>query len=245
MTAPGDLTALVDATWPPARRETCGPFQVNLSPGGGKRVTAAVLDGGVATPADLDAADAAMRQAGQTPLYRVLPGQEALDTALAGRGFARVDDTVLCSAPLAPLLAIERPRVSVFDIWPPLAIMDEIWEHAGIGADRRAVMDRCTCPHAGLMGRVEDRAAGVGFVALQGATAMVHALETVPQFRRKGVARRMMGQAAVWANRHGADRLSVLVTAANTDARAFYAALGMTETGGYHYRIKLKEEAHG
>lgn len=238
--AASDWSDVLEATWPAARQADCGPFRLNFSPGGGKRVTAALLTGDAATPADLDAADAAMTAANQTPLYRALPEQGTLDAALDARGFARVDDTVLCTTPLAPLLAIERPSVTAFDIWPPLAIMAEIWDQSGIGPDRRAVMARCTVPHTTLMGRIEDRAAGVGFVALHGQTAMVHALETLPAFRRKGVARRLMGQAAHWANAHGATDLAVLVTAANATGRAFYSSLGMDERPGYHYRIRQR-----
>ena len=73
---------------------------------------------------------------------------------------------------------------------------------------------------------------------MYGDTAMLHALEILSHQRRKGVGVWMMRQAAYWAAEQGATELAVLCTRANKGANALYGGLGMTQAGGYHYRIK-------
>jgi GNAT superfamily N-acetyltransferase len=223
----------LSATWPAASVRETGGFLIREGLGGGKRVSAATATGDTW---DIDAAIAAMRALGQTPLFMIREGDDALDADLAVRGFAGADPTQLYAAP-AMSLAAEVPRLTVFDIREPLAVMLEIWTEAEIGPARQAVMHRAPDPKTALFGRVGNRPAGVGFVALDGDVAMVHALELRPEARRRGLGRHMMHHAATWAVRHGATHLALAVTRANTGANALYASLGMAVVGGYHYRI--------
>lgn len=236
MTGPGPLDAALEATWPAAETASEGPFTLRFSEGGGQRVTAATLTGPDATPMETDAAIAAMRARGQVPLFRVRDGQEAFDADLAARGYAIVDPTLFLAAPLAPLAARAVPKVTAYDIWPPLAIQREIWSEGGIGPDRVAVMARVAGPRTALFGRNDARPAATGFLALHDGIAMVHALEVRPAHRQHGLAAHLMAHAARWAQARGAETLAVAVTEANAPARALYAALGMAETGRYHYR---------
>ena len=67
---------------------------------------------------------------------------------------------------------------------------------------------------------------------------MVHALEILPQQRRKGVGALAMRHAAIWALSQTAAHMSVIYTKENKAANALYASLKMRLVGGYHYRIK-------
>lgn len=222
------------ATWPPVSQRALGPVTLRDGAGGGKRVSAASLDGPF-DPAAIDRASAAMRAAGQAPLYRVRSDQTDLDAHLAAQGFALVDPTMFLSARVAALAAPPRP-ISLFGLWPPLAIQSQIWAEAGIGPARRAVMDRVAGPKAAFVARVNNRAAGAAFAALHDTTAMLHALEILPGARRQGVGRLMVTGIAHWAQTQGADTLALAVTEANAPARALYTSLGMDHAGGYHYR---------
>ena len=104
------------------------------------------------------------------------------------------------------------PPVSCFDIWPPLAVQDEIWTQGGIGPERRAIMDRAGGPKTSLFGRINDRPAGTAFIAIHDGLAMLHALEIAGPARRKGLARLMVRAGAAWARDHGARLFTVLVT---------------------------------
>ncbi|MCB2127635.1 MAG: GNAT family N-acetyltransferase [Rhodobacteraceae bacterium] len=229
-----DLFAVTEATWPAAAFHIAGGFRVREGAGGGQRVSAATAETGW-SEADIDAAEGAQRALGQSPLFMIRPADGPLDTALARRGYAIKDPVNLFDAPVGALLG-DAPRLSAFAIWPPLAIMRDIWAEGGIGPERVAVMGRAKGPKTAILGRINDRASGVAFVALHGETAMLHALHVVPGQRRQGSAVNMMRMAAKWAQDHGAKRFSVLVTKANQGANALYSSLGMQVVGEYHYR---------
>ena len=231
---PSGLLAAMEATWPPAARRPLGPVLLREGRGGGQRVSAATVE----APWDgaaLDAAEAAMRALGQTPLFQLRQGEAALDAELAGRGYRIVDPVVIMAAPLAALPP-GPDSMAAFAHWPPLQIAVEIWAAAGIGPGRLAVMDRVQGPKAAILGRSRDRPSGTCFVARAGETAVLQALDVVPAMRRQGSGRDLVLAAAEWARGAGADRLALAVTQANAPARALYASLGLQAVGQYHYR---------
>lgn len=229
---PATLAEVMEATWPPASRRSLGPFTLREGAGGGKRVSAASLEGRF-TDTDLDAVEAAMAE----PLMLVRAGEPDLDAALETRGWRIVDPVVAYAAPVADLAAA-LPDLTAFPHWPPLEIARSIWAEGGIGPARLAVMDRVTGPKAALLGRIDDRPAGVAFVACHGGEAMVHALEVRASQRKQGMGAQLLTAAANWAAEQGAARLSLVVTRQNAAARALYARLGMEVVGEYHYRMK-------
>ena len=232
-----DLPALTEATWPPAAARRLGPWTIRDGQGGGQRVSATTLHGPFADT-DIEQAEAAMTALGQPALFQVWPGQTALDEALAARGYRIKDPVIAYAAPVAALVDPDLPPLAAFAHWPPLGIAHAIWDEAGIGPARRAVMGRVTGPKTAILGRTGDRAAGVAFAACHGRSAMLHALEVSPALRRQGTAHNIMRGAAAWAQDQGAETLFLLVTEANTAARNLYAFLGMQPVGEYHYRSK-------
>lgn len=222
-----DLFEVLEATWPPASSQRLGPFRRRDGAGGGKRVSATVLEGAFT--------EAALEALGPEPLFQVRPGQAALDRALDRRGYALIDPTILMAAPAADL-AEAPPRVFLLGCFPPLAIMRNLWAAAHTGPERLAVMDRVQGVKQSFIIRHTDSPAGVGFVAIHKGTAMLHALHVEPAFRRQGVARMAVRAMAHWALQNGATRFALAVTQANTAARALYSDLGMVDAGSYHYR---------
>lgn len=234
-----DLTTLfeaLDATWPAAASVDAGPWVLREGRGGGKRVSAATARGDWRED-DLSAAEKSMTLMGQTPLFMIRPGEDALDAALSARRYALIDPVQLWVAPIDRLTDLKLPRVTAFAIWEPLAIMRELWAAGGIGTARQRIMERAALPKTGLLGRVSDKPAGAGFCAVHGQTAMVHALEIAPDHRQKGLGGWMMRCAALWAADQGATRIAVAATEANIGANALYATLKMEVAGHYHYRI--------
>lgn len=237
-----ELYDVTEATWPPADCRRIGPVTLRDGAGGGKRVSAATAAAGWST-ASLAESEGAMMARGQTPLFMIRAGEEALDSALDARGYGIIDPVSLWLCPLGRLTDTPVPRVTAFAIWEPLAIMREIWARGGIGPDRVAVMERAAMPKTGLFGRADDKAAGAGYCGLSGGTAMVHALEIQPEHRGKGLGKWMMRCAAFWAQAQGGTHMAVLCTQANAAANGLYASLGMEVVGQYHYRIKTKDTA--
>ncbi|MEL6595530.1 MAG: GNAT family N-acetyltransferase [Pseudomonadota bacterium] len=225
------LLEVLEATWPPTSTKQIGGWTIRDGAGGGKRVSAATGSG------DIAVAEAAM----ETPLFQ-MRGDQPEDAALEAAGYARIDPTTLYVATVETLATDMPPSVTTFEVWEPLQIMHEIWAEGGIGPARLSVMARVTGPKTGLFGRIDNRPAGAGFVAIHDRIAMVHALEVLDQHRRKGLGLYMMRQAAFWAQRHGATHLALAVTEANQAANTLYAGLGLTPVGGYHYRSKKQEQ---
>lgn len=237
MLDPRVLTEVMEATWPPAAQTRQGPFLLRDGRGGGKRVSAATVEAAWDGPM-LAAAEAAMERSGQDPLFLIRRGDEALDRALADRGYAVIDPVVAYAAEVGPLAGAGPKRMTTFPHWPPMEITKALWAEGGIGPARLAVMDRVGGEKCSILGRVSDRAAGVAFVARHGRHAMLHALEVAPDYRRQGSAQNILRAAAQWAQAQKADILSLVVTTGNEPARRLYASLGMAEAGHYHYRQK-------
>lgn len=225
----------IDATWPAAARVNAGPWLLREGRGGGKRVSAATAAGPWHED-DLGAAENAMRLMGQPPLFMIRPEDDALDTALARRGYTKVDPVQVWSAPITNMTDLRLPRVTAFAIWEPLAIMRELWAAGGIGPARLRVMNRVKGPRTGLFGRVSDRPAGAGFCAIHNRIAMVHALEIAPEHRQKGLGGWMLRCAALWAEQQGATEIALAATTENAAANALYTTLKMQVVGHYHYR---------
>ncbi|WP_299607485.1 GNAT family N-acetyltransferase [uncultured Tateyamaria sp.] len=232
MIRPGAFYAAIDGTWPAADIMCAGPWTIRNGQGGGKRVSAATAEEPVV---DLTQAEDAMRAIGQSPLFMVRQGEEALDRLLDTNGYTIVDPTNGYIAPVDKLTDVPIPRVTAFAIWEPLAIMEDIWAKGGIGPARLAIMHRAKIKTA-ILARHNDKPAGTAFAAIHDGIAMVHAVEVLPHQRRRGVAQWIMRRAAFWAKENGASHIAVLTTAANTPANALYQGLGFTHLCGYHYR---------
>ena len=229
-----DLFDVVDATWPAAHETRVGPWLIRDGQGGGKRVSAARPVGAV-EQSDVADAVSAMRALEQSALFSLREEDGGLDSILDGLGYQVIDPSILF---FGPIFEEEVPPVTAFDIWPPLQMMKDVWAEGGIGAGRIAVMERVTGPKTSILGRISDRAAGCAFVAMHGTTAMVHAVEVLPDYRRHGLARSMMHAAAHWAKAQGATHFSLVTTGSNVAAQSLYSSLGMSVVGRYHYRIK-------
>lgn len=231
---PVELAEVMAATWPAAGMRSLGPFTLRDGAGGGQRVSAATAEAEF-TGAELEAAIAAMPE----PLFAIYPERgavdQALDAALAAKGYAVHDPVVAYAAPVAALTG-DLPFLTAFPHWPPLETVRGVWAEGGIGPGRVEVMARVQGPHVAIMGRAGDRPSGAVFVALQGDIAMVHALEVRPAQRRQGMGGHLLRAAANWAAEAGAKSLSLVVTERNAAARALYARAGMAEVGRYHYR---------
>lgn len=230
-----DLFEAMDATWPAAALHRAGDWLLREGRGGGKRVSAAST---VRPDADIATMGAAQQALGQPALAMIRPGQEALDARLEAAGYRVVDPVLLMAGPVDAVAEGVLTPVTAFDVWPPLAIQRDLWAEQGIGPERLAVMARVAGDRTAILGRIEDRAAGAAFVACAGDLAMVHAVEVLPAWRRRGLARQMMRAAAQWAQARGCARIALAVTRGNAPARALYAGLGLEIAGAYHYRLR-------
>lgn len=230
------LYEVIDATWPAAGTSTCGPFLIREGKGGGNRVSSAIaLDR--FTDTDIDAAEGAMRALGQTPLFQIRDGEDALDAALAAKGYDVIDPVTMYAIDATKLADERPPRTVAIETTGPLTIMREMWATGGIGPERVEIMHRACKPKAGFVSRWQDKPAGTSFIAMHDGIAMVHAVEILPFQRRQGLGRWLMQRAAFWTLDNGGHTLSVICTDRNAAANGLYSSLGMSVVGRYHYRI--------
>lgn len=226
------LLDALDATWAAAEVVQTGGWTVRRGLGGGNRVCAATGAG------DIDVAVQAQQAWGQDPLFQVLPGQDELDAELVAQGYRLHEPSVFYAAPVPAMIGEQSHMAAAYRCHCRPAIMEEIWAQGGIGPERLAIMDRVSVPKQLLMSRAGDRPCATAFAAVDRDVAMIHAIEVLPQYRRKGCATLIVEAAARWASENGAEWLTLAVTEANAGARALYERLGMTQVGSYHYRIK-------
>ena len=79
------LYDICDGTWPAAATKRLGQWTLRDGQGGGKRVSAATAEGSV-QKTDIRMAEVAMQDMGQTPLFMIRDGDEALDQLLESHG---------------------------------------------------------------------------------------------------------------------------------------------------------------
>lgn len=233
-----DWSDVIDATWPAASYRIDGRWTLREGQGGGSRVSATTLISpcAVVEDADIVSAEHAMRDMGQPSIFMIRAGESALDAQLAQCGYVVKDPVTIYACPPGLLMDAPLPRVTVFGIWEPLSIMQEIWAAGGIGPERLAIMHRVKGARTGFLARHSDKPAGAAFAAIHDRVAMVHAVEILAHQRRAGMGRWIMRAASFWAAEQQADMLSVMCTDANTGANALYTSLGMQAVGQYHYR---------
>ncbi len=75
----------------------------------------------------------------------------------------------------------------------------------------------------------------IGRVAVSGEWAGIGAVEVLPEHRRQGLARRIVGTAIAWAMGHGADKAYLQTMRDNTAALALYASFGFVDHHEYRY----------
>ena len=231
------LYDVIDSTWPAASYQTIGPWLIREGRGGGQRVSATIANGPF-NDTDIATAEQAMQALDQPSIFMIRAGDDALDAALAARGYPIVDPVNLYVTPTDQLATERPPRVTAFCVWPPLAIQHDIWAKGGIGAGRIDVMLRAKDPKTTILGRLNDHPAGTAYVGIHQGIAMLHALEILPHQRKQRMGVYAMRQAGFWAQENGARYFSVVCTQANAGANALYSSLGMALVGQYHYRRK-------
>ena len=232
-----DLFAALEATWPPENVTRIGPWRIRDGGAGGQRVSSTTAEAPV-IESDIALAEDAMLRLNQSRIFQIRPGDDQLEALLELHGYRTKDPVVVHMARTLALAAAPLPRASVFEIYPPLQIMAELWTAGGIGPERLAVMERVRIPKTSLLVRCGDCPAGVAFVAAHHRTAVIHAIHVTPAHRRKGVGTNILRAAARWARGRGATQLALAATRANTDASALYASNGMKILAKYHYRTK-------
>jgi len=231
------------AAWPALHTVTRDGWVMRFADGHTKRANSInpVATGTGDLAARIAAAEADYAVAGLPPVFRVTPlAEPGLDDALAARGYAAFDESLVMAGPLPPGAA--DPAVSI-DADP-------------IASGWLADFGRATTADAKSLDTLArmfaHRVTGTGFARLtRNGTPLAFAMAvpedgdlgffevlTVAQARGQGLARRTLQACCAWARPLGATRAYLQVTAGNAGAIALYRKLGLETVYRYFYRMR-------
>mgnify|MGYP001233704378 CR=1 FL=1 len=229
--------------WPPKETAVIAGWLLRAGGGNTRRVSSAqthTFEAG----ADLDRAiprvEAWYEARDLPPCFQLTDAAEppGLDEALAARGYARMTPSTVLVGDLATLPTAEDHEVELLPRASQAvlnALADPLWSERTRRA-RAALLTRIRRPHRfGLVFVGPEPAAG-GLCVAHGELAGVMAMRTQAPYRRRGLARRVLGALAGWAAAQGACTLYLQVEDANAPARALYEAFGLGRAYGYAYR---------
>ncbi|TDC40525.1 GNAT family N-acetyltransferase [Micromonospora sp. KC213] len=241
-----ELELAADEAWPAAVRGRLGGWLLRSAEGWSGRANSALPVGDPDRPLP-EAVDAVLRwyaDLGQpamvnTPLPLATPVGAELDArGWTARPLVLVQTASLAAPPPAPPLAADTPLVEL------ATAPSEDW--LAIAADRKGGLPDSARHVLTAVRRVRFAqvyadgrllATGRGTITGQGRWLGLSLIEVVPEARRRGLARRVVGALADWARAEGATRAFLQVEQRNTAAVALYRGLGFTTHHTYLTRV--------
>ena len=231
------------AAWPALRTLTRDGWVMRFADGHTKRANSInpVAPGKGDLAMRIAAAEADYAAAGLPPVFRITPlAEPGLDEALAARGYAAFDESLVMAGPLPQGAADSDVTIDA----DPIA--------SGWLADFGRATEADARSLATLARMFAQRAKGTGFARLiRAGTPLAFAMAvpedgdlgifevlSVPQARGQGLARRTLQACGAWAAAQGAARAYLQVTAGNAGAIALYRRLGLETVYRYYYRAK-------
>lgn len=229
---------------PAARSAFDGPFLLRAFLGGTGRANAVSAIDPAPDPglgARLARIEAAYARLGLPARFRSTPlDPPGLEEALLARGYQSDTGSLVMAGPLAAFAApeaglevLEGPSAE----WLSILATAE-YQTAPRRAEKQQAPALMMVPAAWLLLRQENRPAATAQVAADGRLLGFFDVATHPDFRRRGMAHRVLAAGAAWGQARGASLGWLQVSASNTPAQALYAALGFREIYRYRYYLR-------
>ena len=237
-----EIVALEDVAaraWPAAVIERLGGWRLNAASGFSGRVNACwpLEDPGRPLTQALAEVEAWYETRGLPSRFKLVPSAFAPDDlagALAARGYQPSTETLMMIGPCQGADDDSVRRGS--GVEPSFArVFTSIVSAPGDAEERLATLGRIPLPRFLARLNVMEEPAAIGACAVEAAWAGVFAMRVDPRFRRRGLARRVLGALLADASAAGADRAWLQVEADNTGAVGLYASAGFSEAYRYQY----------
>ena len=155
-----------------------------------------------------------------------------LDTALADRGYRRVEDVMVMIADLTDT----TPGNAVAG-GPVELTMDE-WFAGKNSPIQRAILERIEPTHWRLGWRCGDELVARALGVVEDGWLGIFNVSVAPDRQRQGFGRALMHRLIAQARRHGARQSYLQVVAENAAAVGLYTGLGFREAYRYWYRVQ-------
>ncbi len=227
-----ELEELAARAWPAPRTEPLGGWTLRAAGGFTRRANSALGAGDPGLPLD-EALAAVVRWYGAhglPPLVQLPDGSPHAEE-LAARGWTAEADTVVRTAPLAPLAALPAGPVELSRT-PPEGWL-RAYHRTGPSGDLAEVALKVVTGGPSVW--FASAPGAIGRAVVDGPWALFGAVEVEPEARRRGLATAVMGALARRAADEGARAAYLQVEADNAGARALYDRLGFTDHHHYHY----------
>jgi ribosomal protein S18 acetylase RimI-like enzyme len=239
----------INASAPREQRWVDG-WLVRFSPGKAKRARCvqAVAAGRLPLDERIARCLAIFAEAGLQPYFRITPFSQpdGLDTALAERGMAKIDDTRVMVAPLdagaaALADAVDAPDPVAFRAVDGDTFAEWVGLQRGSSVEARIAhaerIRQSPVRHRALaLVDPDGRTIAGGQVVVEGDLAGLYDIFSIESMRGRGLARALCRQLLRLAVAEGARDAYLQVEASNAPARRVYERLGFVDAYAYHYR---------
>jgi GNAT superfamily N-acetyltransferase len=238
--SPLDIERATIATWPAAVTEQHNGWFYLAAGGVTGRVNAAwpLEWAGGDIDAAIDDVEAWYAARGLPPRFKLTDGAFAppdLPNVLARRGYEPVTPTLIMTTEIASRPA--SPDVRLAEAMPPAfdAALRETAKDASEYEERRNIALRAPKPAVFAMIEQEGRVAAIGMAAASAELAGIFLMRTIPEARRQGHARRVLGALLSRCADWGARRAFLQVEADNAPAVALYEREGFAPVATYRF----------
>ena len=236
------LEELAFRGWPALETRDSAGWRLQFAGGYTKRansINALRPDAG-ADLATLQGLEAAYRERGQAPVWRLSPlAPPVVGDLLAARGYRTIERSLLQVCPLHAGFAAD-PDVAIHP-QPTPAWIEAFGTHSPVRPEHRPVMRRMLAAIAAPAGfafvEAEGSPMAMAIGAVEGDHMGLFDVLVMPHARRRGLARRVTESLYAWAWSHGARFAYLQVVATNEAAMPLYAAQGFRTVYAYEYRI--------
>lgn len=240
---PRQLEIVADRAWPARRSGALGGWRLNASDGWSRRINACWPLGEPGLPVDeaIAATEAFYAEHGLPACFKLADGAVApvnLSEHLRARGYQPTHGTLVMVGEVAS--GPVDSAVTVSDAPDPAFEAVLAASAAGNLADARERLDalaRIPAPARFARLDLDGEVAALGATAIDGDWAGIFGMRTLPDHRRKGLARRILGALLGEARVLGARQAYLQVEADNASAIGLYSGLGFTPAYGYRYWV--------
>ncbi|WP_277441320.1 GNAT family N-acetyltransferase [Streptomyces sp. SPB162] len=226
-----ELQETASRAWPATEQERLGEWTLRSAGAFTRRANSVLAYGDPRIPLD-EALESVVRwygERGTTP-YLQVPDDAPLAAELDRRGWLREADTLVRTAPLAPVAELPGADAVTLARKPADTWLASYHRTGDLAEQALAVV------LGGPSVWFATTPGAIGRGVVDGRWALFGAVEVEPAFRRKGLATAVMAALARRAVEEGASFAYLQVEADNDAARALYDRMGFTTHHGYHYR---------
>jgi len=238
--SPETLEPIADADWPARERERLGGWRLNATDGFSLRINACwpLGEADRDPEAAIDVVEAFYGERGLPVRFKLTKGATApgdLAERLARRGYVSHGETLVMTGAVAGLADPEVVLSGDPDPAFEALLTASAKGDAADARERLEALGRIPAPARFARLTLEGRTTALGACAVDGEAAGIFGMRTDPDFRRRGLARRVLDALLDEAATLGARTAYLQVEAANAPAIALYAARGFSTAYRYRY----------